>query len=213
MARSIIQEIIDASEKVTVVPFFAVELLFDSPNELRFWSGIGDLTIDGDTYTGAGDLLKVSDVRESSDIAANGATLTMSGVPSDLISLAIDEPYQGRIAKIKFGLIDRDLLEDALLLTEGGDFLTTEAGEYIDLTVSQPANYFDLFVGYMDQMNIQEGPQFSTISISVESKLVTLEKPNNARYTDNYQQSQYSGDLAFEFVNRIQDEDLTWTIA
>lgn len=213
MARSILQEIVDASTKSNVVPFFAVEFLFDSPNQLRFWSGYGDLTIDGDTYTGAGDLLKVSDVRESSDIAANGATLSMSGIPSDLISLAIDEPYQGRICKVKFGLIDYDLVSDALLLTEDGDFLVTEAGEYIDLSVSQPANYFDLFVGYMDQMNIQEGPQYSTISLSVESKLIDLEKPNNARYTDNYQQSQYSGDLAFEFVNRIQGEDLTWTIA
>lgn len=213
MARNILQEIIDASTKASVVPFFAVELLFDSPNQLLFWSGYGDLTIDGQTYTGAGDLLKVSDVRESSDIAANGATLSMSGIPSELIALAINEPYQGRICKVKFGLIDYELAEEAFLLTEDGEYLTTEAGELIDISVKQPANYFDLFVGYMDQMNIHEGPQYSTISLSVESKLIDLEKPNNARYTDNYQQSQYPGDLAFEFVNRIQGEDLTWTIA
>lgn len=212
MARSILDEIVVAAAKKAVAPFFAVDLEFDSPNELRFWSGIGDLTVGGATYTGAGNMLNVSEVRESSDLAANGATLTLSGIPSSLISLALDEPYQGRVARINFGLLDYDLLEDALLLKEDGDYILLEDGNRIDITVSQVANFFNLFSGYMDQMNIVESGDTATIALSIENKLIDLERPRSRRYTDQSQQSRYSGDVAFEFVNRLQSEEIEWTV-
>lgn len=212
MARNIIPEIIDAATKDVVRPFFAVDLEFDSPNELRFWSGIGDLTVAGVTYTGAGDLMSVSEVRESSDLSANGATLTMSGIPSELINIAIDEPYQGRVCKISFGLIDLSLLSEGYLQTEASDFILLESGGRIDLRVTQVANFFNLFSGYMDQMNIVENGESSTISVSVENKLIDLERPRTRRYTDKSQQQRYSGDLAFEFVTRLQGEELTWNV-
>ena len=124
--RGLEQEIIDASEKRVVVPFFAAEFEFDSPNELYLWSGIGDLTIAATTYTGAGQLLNVSDIRESADVAANGATLTLSGIPSDLLSLALTEDYQGRLCRMKFGLIDYDLIEEM--------YLGIDAGEVLDIS-------------------------------------------------------------------------------
>lgn len=212
MPRSILTEIIDAANKTVVAPFFAVDLEFDSPNELRFWSGVGDLVVGGVTYVGAGNMLSVSEVRESSDLAANGATLTLSGIPSNLIDLAIGEPYQGRIARINFGLIDYDLLESAFLLKEDGDGLLLESGGRIDLRVTQPANFFNLFSGYMDQMNIVDSGDTSTIALSIENKLIDLERPRVRRYTDQSQQSRFPGDLAFEFVNRLQSEEVTWTV-
>lgn len=210
MTRTIPLETINAANKPTLRPFFAVDLSFDSPNELRMWSGYGDLTIGGTTYTGAGQLLQVSDIRESSDVAANGATLTLSGIPSSLISLALDEDYQGRLCRIKFGLIDLELL-DAVLSIDGTDLLLiNDDGDFLDVSVSQPASFFDLFVGYMDQMNISEGPDTSTISLSVENKMIDLERARSRRYTDAGQQSRFTGDLAFEFVTRLQGESIEW---
>lgn len=168
-----------AGDEVTV--FWACDLLFDSPNELRFWSGIGDLSLDGQTYTGAGNLLGISELRESSDIAAYGATLTLSGIPSNLVHLALAEPYQGRRAFVKFG---------------------------VDVGGTRTA--VTLFTGEMDEMNISLGPETATISLDVESRLVDLNRPRIRRYTDADQQAEYSGDLAFAFVTRLQDEDLQW---
>lgn len=209
--RGLDPEIVAASTKTVVRPFFAVELEFDSPNQLYFWSGVGDLTIGATTYTGAGDLLQLSDVRESADIGAYGATMSLSGIPSDLISLALGEPYQGRICRIKFGLLDFDLLEDAYLLVGSGEYLIVDGTTgRLDLSSSQPATLFELFSGYMDQMNISEGPETSNISLAVESRMIDLEKPRSRRYTDKSQQARYSGDLAFEFVARLQDETFEW---
>ena len=75
---------------------------------LYFWTGLGDTTIDGITYIGTGNLMQISSIQETAEIQAAGATLTFSGIPADLLSLALSVPYQGRIGKIKFGLIDAD---------------------------------------------------------------------------------------------------------
>ena len=73
---------------------------------LYFWTGIGDTTIDGITYTGTGNLMQISSIKETAEIQAAGANLTLSGIPADMLSPALSVPYPGRIGKIKFGLID-----------------------------------------------------------------------------------------------------------
>lgn len=104
MSRALPNTISEAVGADRINVFWACDLEFDAPNSLHFWSGLGDLTIGDVTYTGAGDLLGISELRESSDIAAYGATLTLSGIPSELVSLAKNEPYQGRAAAIHFGV-------------------------------------------------------------------------------------------------------------
>ena len=44
--------------------FIAVKAEFDS-GTIRLWSGLGDASIDSETYTGAGDLLSISNVEEN----------------------------------------------------------------------------------------------------------------------------------------------------
>lgn len=181
MSRDLVSQLSTAINSDSVSVFWACDLEFDDPNDLHFWNGIGDLDIDGTTYTGAGDLLSVSDLRESSDIAAYGATLTLSGIPSNLISLARSEPYQGREARVKFGI------------ETGGTRYTVT-----------------VFTGEMDQMNIRLGPDTCTISIDVESRLVDLNRARTRLFTDADQQSRFPGDKAFEFVTRLQSESLEW---
>ncbi len=181
MSRDIASAISNALDDQTISVFWACDLLFDSPNALHFWSGIGDLSLDGETYTGAGDLLGISELRESSDIAAYGATLTLSGIPSSIISVALAEPYQGRKAVVKFG---------------------------VDVGGTKTA--FTVFTGEMDQMSISFGADTATISLDVESRMIDLNRPRIRRYTDADQQSRYVGDLAFEFVPRLQSESLEW---
>lgn len=181
MSRDLASAIANALDDDEVNVFWACDLLFDSPNELYFWNGLGDLVLDGNTYTGAGTLLELSEMRESSDIAAYGATLTLSGIPSNLVSLALSEPYQTRKAIVKFGV-----------------------------EVSGTKYAVTVFTGEMDQMNISVGPETATISLDVESRLVDLNRPRIRRYTDADQQSRFEGDLAFEFVTRLQNESLSW---
>lgn len=209
--RGLPNEITTYLDQPTLEVFFAVDLLFDSPNELRFWTGVGDLSFGGETYTGSGNLMQISELQESSDIAARGATLTLSGIPTELIGLALDETYQGRIAKIKFGVFGRGVSDNSFLLINDTDsLLINGSGDKLEIDYADTLEMFDMFIGRMDQMTINEAGDTCTIALTVESKLIDLERPRNRRYTDQNQQSRFSGDLAFEFVTRLQAEELEW---
>ena len=62
----------------------------------------------------------------------------------------------------------------------------------------------------MDQMNIVEGSDTATISLSLESKLLDLDRPVIRRYNNESQKTLFPNDLAFEFVNELQGKDLSW---
>jgi len=189
-----------------IQPFFAVELFFDTTT-LRMWTGLGDLVIEGTVYTGTGQLLQLSEISETAEIAATGANLTLSGIPSELLSLALSEPYQGRLCKIYFGAIDANRV---YLTDEAGDYILAEDTSRIDISAGDPDGIVEVFSGYMDQMNIEEGPETSTIAMSVESKLIDLERSRIRRYTDQSQKARYPNDRGFEFVEDLQDKQFNW---
>jgi hypothetical protein len=179
MSRDIATVIANALDDEVMEPFFAVDLEFDS-GTLRFWSGVGTKSINGEDYIGAGTLLGISEIEETAEIAAAGATLTLSGIPAELLSLALSEPYQNRRCIIYFGI----------------------AGSEADMAI--------LFIGTMDRMDIEEGSETSTIRLAVENRLLDLERARVRRYTNNDQQSRFSGDRGLEFVETIQDRELFW---
>jgi len=206
MSRTLSDGIISVLTAEAIQPFFAVELFFNTQT-LRFWTGLGNLTVGGETYTGTGQLLQIGEIGETAQISARGATLTLSGIPSNLISLALNEPYQGRLCKIFFGAIDANR---AYLTDESGNYILAEDSSRIDLSTGNPNEIVEIFSGYMDQMNIEEGAETSTIGLSVESKLIDLERPRVFRYTDQNQKSRFPNDKGFEFVEDLQDKRFNW---
>ena len=189
-----------------ITPFFAVELFFQT-STLRFWSGLGEQTIDGDVYVGSGNMLAISTIDETSEVAAKGATLTLSGIPSELISLALSEPYQGRKCKIYFGAQNAN---GEFLLQENGSLLLNEDGSAFSIAGDTESVMAEIFTGYIDQMNIDEGAETSTIAVGVESRLIDLQRPRVRRYTHESQKSRFPNDLGFQFVNDLQDKKFAW---
>tara|TARA_R110000823_G_scaffold259478_1_gene380611 strand:+ start:87 stop:725 length:639 start_codon:yes stop_codon:yes gene_type:complete len=207
MSRELSSGVIANLEDDVVYPFFAVELQFDGDETLRLWTGYGTLVYQGVSWFGSGSLLNISAVEETTEMAAKGATITLSSVPSDIISLALTQPYQGRVCDIYFGLFQKN---SKLTQEQDGDsYILLEGGAKI-LLESQETSLTKVFSGYMDQMNIEEGADVSTLQLSVENKLVDLERPRAARYTSAYQKSKYPTDKGFDFVEDLQDQKLVW---
>jgi len=178
MSRDLTPTTIAAIDDDVVYPFFAVELMFDS-EVLRMWTGQGTFNDGVNDWVGAGNLLAISDIEETAEMSVRGATLTLSGVPSEILSLALSEPYQGRVCNIYFGV--------------------------------QGENVFNqLFSGYMDQMNIEDSAETSTIELKVENRLIDLERARVARFTSAYQKSVYPNDKGLNFLEDMQDKPLTW---
>jgi len=62
----------------------------------------------------------------------------------------------------------------------------------------------------MDQMNIEETADTCTVELTLENKLVDLERARVARFTSAYQKSLYPGDLGLDFVESLQDKEIVW---
>ena len=166
-----------------VRPIFLVHMVFDS-SELNIWSGVGDLSFDSVTYTGLGDLLSISDIKETSDISATGINVSLSGVKTSLIAIAKDQDYQGRELTVRLGAFN-------------------ESGSLI-------ADPVIIFSGFMDTMTIAEAGAYSSITIAVENKLVAFERAKVRRYTAEDQKIEYPADKGFEFVTSIVQKEIFW---
>lgn len=174
MSRTVPADILTALAQPEVEPFYAVEIDLDS-GPLRLWTGYGDRTIDGNTYTGGGNLVAVSGLEEVADLSAKNITLTLNGMPSSVISLALQEPYQRRKVRVLWG-------------------------------VRGVSDFVEVFSGSLNQMVIEDGPDSGTISVTVDSKLVELERASNRRYTSLSHKTRYPTDTFFDFVAQIQDK-------
>ena len=204
MSRELSGAVTASLEDEVIYPFYAIELLFDGDQVLRMWTGLGTLVFEGNNWTGAGTLLNIDSVEETTEIAAKGATITLSGVDTSALSLALSEPYQGRVCNIYFGMFVR-----GKLLQESSSYILLQDGSKIILDDGK-TSLTNIFSGYMDQMNIEEGPENSTIELLVENKLVDLERSRVARFTSGYQKSVYPGDKGLDFVESLQDKEIVW---
>lgn len=156
----------------------------ESPAELNVWSGVGDLSYSGETYLGVGDLLGISEIKESSDISATGINISLTGVKSSLVAVAKNHEYQGRPLTVRLGAFDAsgNLVADPVII----------------------------FSGFMDTMTISEAGEYSTISIAVENKLIAFEKTKVRRYTAEDQKIEHPTDKGFEFVTAIVEKEIIW---
>lgn len=181
--RTLSSEMQAVSTADVVRPVLFVECDFDS-GEVNLWNGIGQLSYGGKSYIGAGNLLNVEPVSESTDLRANGTSVTLSGINNTLVTLAKDEDYQGRSLTIKLGAMDEnnDVIADPVIM----------------------------FSGFMDTMVIAESGDNSSIKIDVENKLIQMERARVRRFTDNDQKIDHPTDEGFSFVTKIQDRQINW---
>lgn len=182
MTRTLTAGMVTEVTGALIRPITLIKFEFDS-GDLNLWSGVGTLSWSGDTYTGAGNLLGVSNITETETTDANGVEFTLSGVP-DIVAIALAEDYQGRTVTMWRGMFDSS-----------------------KAIIADPVK---LFSGIMDSMPIIEAGSASTVSVIGESHLRSLRRPSARKWTSADQKAIYPGDLGFDMVDRIQDDPLRW---
>jgi hypothetical protein len=175
----------NAVTAAVVRPAFFLELNW-SDGILYVWSGYGSVTFGGKTYVGTGHLGKISDIRESKDLAANGVTVSMSGIPSSLLTEALASDNQGKPARIYLGALAAD-----------GTLATTP---------------YLIFDGKIDLTIINDSGTTSTISVQLEKELVD-NRSGARRYTHEDQKIDYPSDRFFEYVAGLANQTITWGAA
>ena len=163
--------------------FFAVKAEFDT-DDILLWSGTDDLVIASETYTGAGNLLSISNTEDNLELKSNGLVVTLSGMDTTIVNYALTENYQNRPLTLFMGYV------------MGG--------------TNEVAGTLTLFKGRMTSLVIGDTPEGSTVTIDAENRLVDLDRPSNLRYTKESQNFLHSGDTGFNRVASLQDKQIVW---
>ena len=170
-----------ADRDLRPVIFFEGEFASGS---VRLWSGLGEIGWAGQSWSGAGALLGLGAIEETSEIVAGGTSVSLSGIPAHLVQMAIAEARQGLPGRVWLGL------------------LTVEGRIIADPVLA--------FAGRLDVPEITDDAETCRITISYESRLIDLNTARSWRYTHESQQALHPGDRGFEYVTAIQDREVTW---
>jgi hypothetical protein len=187
MSRPNVTDTYVSSSVTLIQPYFAAYLDFSGSAPVRLWTGntsksLNDIGGSGD-YLGVGTFGSISTVTETTEVAAKTMDLTLSGIPTEYVSLALSGSYRGRDAVVYLVLFN------------------TNMSSYEQVT---------LFRGYMDQLLIQESSDISTITVKCESRLIELNRTKDVRYTDEAQKQLYPNDKGLEFISSMADKAVYW---
>lgn len=185
MSRDLSTGLETAVQATSLSPIGLVEMQFSS-GIVYFWTGRGDLVVDGVTYTGTGTLGKISAIEETTELRPVTVELALSAVPSEVLTIANGEDWQGRDVIIKYGA-----------LQQSGNLYTL---------LDDP---FQIFKGTMDVMTLVDG-QESSIVVSAESKQIDLERSNPRRYTAEDQRNAFTDDAGCDAVAALQQKEIRW---
>ena len=105
MARSLTTAARTALSADHVIYCHLVRLDLDT-GALRFTSAGHNISYDSATWTGAGGLGAIDTISEGLNLEARGIRLSLSGIPTSLVSAALSEPVQGRRLRLWLALFD-----------------------------------------------------------------------------------------------------------
>lgn len=159
-----------------------------SPTPLRVWSGYGDFVFESQTWLGVGSLGQIEIGEDNIDIDANGASFILNGTPTELLAIALAQPYKGRRVTLH------------LVLLDPSTFAVLESRVQ--------------FVGLMDDLKVEadlrpDGPG-SRVVILAEHYLIRKETPVGGRYSDVDQTHRHPGDRIFADLHRLPQARFTW---
>jgi hypothetical protein len=178
-----------------VRPALLASLVFAS-GTAYVWTGLGSITWNDMTFTGVGDFCSVSTISEDSSVEAQGVTIGLSGIPSDMMT---------------------DVLEEVRILGTVQIWLAL-----YDDSNNLIANPVMSYQGKMDAPTLNDDGQTCTAQITVENVLVDLNRPCYRRYTNDDQQIDLAAtltrlglpsttaDTGFEWVPGIQEQQVYW---
>lgn len=170
-----------------VIPMFFVELDWDT-DPVYLHTDIGDITVLAHTWIGTGGLGSISPIEETVEQKSRGIKmrldLTNEAAGSIFEELTTQDYYQ-RTAIVYFST--RNTVTGAL-----------------------GADPFELFRGKCDVAEIEHGFTISHVDLLVENEWADGNRSNGELFSDAQLQSEYTGDLGFEFLNDLVNRKIVW---
>ncbi len=179
-----------------VMPVYFVELAFANET-LYLFNGQGNMTPTGpaysplstfpygETFTGLGWFGKVATIPQTTEIQAQSVALSLSGIPSEMVSDAIGQVRITGVATIWLGFFNT--ATDALI-----------------------ADPVQMFSGSLDVPTVEDSGETCSITLTAENTLLSLNLAPNRQFEDADQQIYFPGDLGLSFVDALNNMSLFW---
>jgi len=150
----------------------------------RFWSGIGSLQWQGNTFTGSGGLGTVTPIKHTSVLAVQEIQFQMSGVDPE-IAARLNDNVRNKSGKVWLAGIWRRSL------------------------VPNPYELLDAELDYQNYDVDESG--VAAVSIIGRSGFYTLERNIDEAWTSENQKTLYPDDTGLDMIPGLQNQDVIWS--
>lgn len=182
MSRGLSAEMIAALEARTVRLEYFYSGVFDTQT-VRYWTGYDSFVWGGNTYLGGGKFQGLSSIKESLNSSSYGIVVTLSGVSTEIIYLALNGCRQSNSGTVDLVLFDSN---------------------------DTPIDSIKIFSGTLDRTILERSSTSGAVTLAYESRLIRFDEQREIRLTNELQQEKYSGDKGFEYVNQLKGARIYW---
>lgn len=158
-------------------PVLALEMELASTT-VRYCTAGRDISFNGETFSGNGFIHGVGDFDGFDAFDSESVDLAFTGHVSALRTLVQTSFRRNKLATIYLLLLDSD---------------QSIAGSDV------------LFIGTYQESEIEIGADGASLTVSYEDRFAITEEEPELRYTNEYQQSRYDGDLECEYIAQLSD--------
>lgn len=183
--RDLPSELSEEIVKPALRPFLAIHI--DLPDPVFAFTGKGTITVGTDQYLGIEGVASIDAVTESIDGSATGSKAMLHRIPSEFRDDLADQAVRGSLYEIIIGVFD-------------------EAYQSVKA-------FKTIWKGTLQSYEIIDGGDDLSVTVGGESRSIDQRRPAIKRFTDEYQQRKYAGDVFFEYVPQMAETPILWAQA
>lgn len=183
MPRGLSAPFIAAMTSPTCRPAYLFEGVF-SEYTMRLWSGVGDLSWGGYTWSGNGWLQGFEGAPETDDLSDVSLGVQLSGLPETVINIILSGSRQGATGKRYLAFLNANL--------------------------SLAADPYLLFQGELDYPTLEEAAADSHIALKYVTSLTKNTRRKEFRFEPETQKLFYPGDAGFNFITATLEWSGFW---
>ena len=154
---------------------------------LYYWTGLGPLSWNGQTWQGVGLLASIEAAQRSTSLAIQEIKMTLSGLPADQASL-ISSQVRMRTARAWLAVLTPEMR-----------------------VVADPILLFEATMDYQTLSIAENGT--ASVAVIAQAGFWTLERAVDVSWSNEEQQRAYAGDTGMDRIPGLVDRELAWTIS
>jgi hypothetical protein len=167
----------------SIAPVFFLSITFLS-GPMYLCTAPFNITWGGFTWLGVGDLGEIGTISEGTGIQAQGTTVTLNAIDNSLLQDSLNDIGALQPAAIFWGFMNQQMT-------------------LVDTPIK-------IWGGVVDTAIIASGPEQSSITLTLENRMVLLQRGSQRRYTRTDQRLYYPTDSAFDSVESLNDVANRW---